>query len=118
MGSRSVGMAEEPHQCDDGDRVDAARRDSIHDTTLLWGGTLPQLFDLSRAPSTIGFWLRDFRWHNVRQLDAFCRESLSRQWAASARPAGLSAQLTIDLDSIIVAVFRRRKQGSEGWIRT
>jgi hypothetical protein len=87
--------------------------DSIDDTALLRVGALPQLFDLSRAPSTIGTWLRDFRWHNVRQLDAVSRELLARQWAAGAGPVDLSAPLTIDLDSTIVAVFGRGKQGAD-----
>jgi hypothetical protein len=32
--------------------------DNIDDTALLRSGALPQLLDLSRAPSTIGTWLR------------------------------------------------------------
>ena len=44
--------------------------DSIDDTGLLRAGALPALFDDTRAPSTIGTWLRAFRWHNVRQFDA------------------------------------------------
>jgi hypothetical protein len=95
--------------------------DSIDDTALLRVGALPQLFDLSRAPSTIGTWLRDFRWHNVRQLDAVSRELLARQWAAGAGPVDLSAPLTIDLDSTIVAtgqvVFSRLRGGAAGAAR-
>jgi hypothetical protein len=86
--------------------------DSIDDTALLRTGALPQLFDATRAPSTIGTWLRDFGWHNVRQLDAVSRELLARVWAAGAGPADLSAPLTIDLDSTIVPVFGRSKQGA------
>jgi hypothetical protein len=87
--------------------------DSIDDTALLRAGALPELFDLSRAPSTIGTWLRDFKWHNVRQLDAISRELLVRQWAAGAGPADLAVPLTIDVDSTIVPVFGRSKQGAE-----
>ena len=86
--------------------------DSIDDAALLRAETLPDLFDLSRAPSTIGSWLRDFRWHNVRQLDAVSRELLARLWAAGAGPADLSAPMTIDVDSTIVPVFGRSKQGA------
>jgi hypothetical protein len=86
--------------------------DSIDDTARLRAGALPDLFDLSRAPSTIGSWLRDFRWHNVRQLDAVSRELLARLWAAGAGPADLSAPMTIDVDSTIVPVFGRSKQGA------
>jgi hypothetical protein len=78
--------------------------DSIDDTALLRAGALPQLFDQGPAPSTVGTWLRDFRWHNVRQLDAISRELLARQWAAGAGPADLAGPLTFDLDSTIVAV--------------
>lgn len=87
--------------------------DSIEDAAVLRAGALPALFDLTRAPSTIGTWLRDFGWHNVRQLDAIGRELLARQWAAGAGPAKLAAPMTFDLDSTIVAVFGRGKQGAD-----
>jgi DDE family transposase len=87
--------------------------DSIDDTDLLRAGALPQLFDQGRAPSTIGTWLRDFKWHNVRQLDAVSREMLVRQWSVGAGPADLSASMTIDVDSTIVPVFGRGKQGAD-----
>ena len=86
--------------------------DSIDDTALLRAGALPLLFDDTRAPSTIGTWLRDFKWHNVRQLDAVSRELLVRLWAAGAGPADLGAAMTIDVDSTIVPVFGRGKQGA------
>jgi Transposase DDE domain group 1 len=86
--------------------------DSIDDTALLRTGALPALFDVTRAPSTVGTWLRDFKWHNVRQLDAVSRELLVRLWAAGAGPADLGAAMTIDVDSTIVAVFGRGKQGA------
>jgi hypothetical protein len=86
--------------------------DSIDDTGLLRAGALPVLFDVTRAPSTIGTWLRDFKWHNVRQLDAVSRELLVRLWAAGAGPADLGAAMTIDVDSTIVPVFGRGKQGA------
>jgi len=86
--------------------------DSIDDTAVLRAGALPRLFDVTRAPSTVGTWLRDFKWHNVRQLDAISRELLARQWAAGAGPVDLSAPMTLDIDSTIVAVFGRGKQGA------
>jgi len=86
--------------------------DSVDDTDLLRAGALPQLFDQGRAPSTVGTWLRDFKWHNVRQLDAVSRELLVRQWGAGAGPADLAGPLTIDVDSTIVPVFGRGKQGA------
>ena len=86
--------------------------DSIDDVAVLRAGALPQLFDLTRAPSTVGTWLRDFRWHNVRQLDAISRELLVRAWSAGAGPADLAAPMMIDVDSTIVPVFGRGKQGA------
>jgi len=86
--------------------------DSIDDTAVLRAGAADELFDLTRAPSTIGSWLRAHKWSNVRQLDAVSRELLARLWEAGAGPADLAGPLTIDLDSSIVPVFGRAKQGA------
>ena len=56
--------------------------DSIEDVALLRAGATPELFDQTRAPSTVGTWLRSFKWSNVRELDAVSRELLARLWAA------------------------------------
>jgi hypothetical protein len=48
----------------------------------------------------------------VRQLDAVSRELLARLWAVGAGPADLAGPLTIDLDSSIVPVYGRSKQGA------
>ena len=86
--------------------------DSIDDTAAVRVGAMPRLFDATRAPSTIGTWLRDFTWGNARQLDAVSRELLARLWAAGAGPADPAGRLTIDLDSTIVPVYGRGKQGA------
>src|SRR4051794_41253415 len=86
--------------------------DSIDDVAVLRAGAAGSLFDRTRAPSTIGTWLRAHKWSNVRQLDAVSRELLARLWAAGAGPADLAAPLTIDLDSTVVAVHGRAKQGA------
>jgi hypothetical protein len=86
--------------------------DSIDDTAVLRSGAGGELFDATRAPSTIGSWLRAHKWSNVRQLDAVSRELLVRVWAAGAGPGDLAGPLTIDLDSSIVPVFGRSKQGA------
>jgi hypothetical protein len=52
--------------------------DSIDDVDLLRAGAAAKLFDRTRAPSTIGSWLRGFKWFNVRQLDAVSRELVGR----------------------------------------
>ena len=86
--------------------------DSIDDVAVLRSGGTGSLFDATRAPSTVGSWLRAHKWSNVRQLDAVSRELLARLWAAGAGPADLSAPLTIDIDSTIVEVQGRKKQGA------
>lgn len=86
--------------------------DSIDDVAVLRSGATGSLFDATRAPSTIGTWLRAHKWSNVRQLDAISRELLARLWAAGAGPADLAAPLTIDIDSTIVEVQGRHKQGA------
>jgi hypothetical protein len=86
--------------------------DSIDDTALLRAGAADGLFDDTRAPSTVGSWLRAHKWSNVRELDAVSRELLARLWAAGAGPADLGGPLTVDLDSSIVPVYGRGKQGA------
>jgi len=86
--------------------------DSIDDTAMLRAGAAAELFDSTRAPSTVGSWLRAHKWSNVRQLDAVSRQLLARLWAAGAGPTDLSGPLTIDLDSSIVPVYGRGKQGA------
>ncbi len=47
-----------------------AGTDSIDDMNLLRHGGMGRLFDRMYAPSTLGLFLREFRFGNVRQLDA------------------------------------------------
>ncbi len=86
--------------------------DSIDDVAVLRAGAAVELFDATRAPSTIGSWLRAHKWSNVGQHDTVSRELLARLWAAGAGPADLTGPLTIDLDSTIVPVQGRSKQGA------
>jgi len=86
--------------------------DSVTDTALMQAGATGELFDQLRAPSTIGSWLRSFKWSNVRELDAVTRELLARLWAAGAGPGDPAGPLTFDLDSTICPVYGRAKQGA------
>jgi hypothetical protein len=52
-----------------------AGADSIDDCDVLRAGAASELFDDTRAPSTVGTWLRAFRWSHVRQLDAVARHA-------------------------------------------
>ena len=74
--------------------------DCIDDADALrTGGTASALGCVVKAPSTLGIFLRSFRWGHVRQLDRVSRELLARAWAAGAGPG--DGPLTIDLDSTI-----------------
>ena len=74
--------------------------DCIDDADVLrTGGTARTLGGTVKAPSTLGTFLRSFRWGHVRQLDRVSRELLARAWQAGAGPG--DGPLTIDLDSTI-----------------
>ena len=61
--------------------------DCIDDADVLrTGGTAGALGCVVKAPSTLGTFLRSFRWGHVRQLDRVSRELLARAWAAGAGP--------------------------------
>jgi hypothetical protein len=66
----------------------------------------------ARAPSTIGSWLRAFKWAGVREFDAVTRELLARLWAAGAGPVDPTGPLRVDLDSTICPVYGRAEQGA------
>ena len=85
--------------------------DCIDDADALRaGGTAGVLDCLVKAPSTLGTFLRSFRWGHVRQLDRVSRELLARAWQAGAGPG--DAPLTIDLDSTICETYGLDKQGA------
>ena len=61
--------------------------DCIDDADALrTGGTARTLGGTVKAPSTLGTFLRSFRWGHVRQLDRVSRELLARAWQAGAGP--------------------------------
>jgi hypothetical protein len=85
--------------------------DCIDDAAALRaGGTEQVLGFVVKAASTLGTFLRSFRWGHVRQLDAVSRHLLARAWAAGAGPG--AAPLTIDLDSTICETYGLAKEGA------
>ena len=85
--------------------------DCIDDTDALRaGGTGRVLGFTVKAASTLGTFLRSFRWGHVRQLDRVSRELLARAWAAGAGPG--ADPLTIDLDSTICETYGLQKEGA------
>ena len=63
-----------------------------------------------KAPSTLGTFLRSFRWGHVRQLDQVSRELLARAWGAGAGPG--ADPFTIDLDSTVCETYGLQKEGA------
>ncbi len=85
--------------------------DCIDDADVLrTGRTASSLGCVVKAPSTLGTFLRSFRWGQVRQLDRVSRELLARAWAAGSGPG--DGPLTIDLDSTICATYGLAKEGA------
>ncbi|MFO7531227.1 MAG: IS1380 family transposase [Candidatus Limnocylindrales bacterium] len=86
-----------------GDHIDHANALRAGDTGRVLGFRI-------KAASTVGTFLRSFRWGHVRQLDRVSRELLARAWAAGAGPG--DEALTIDLDSTICETYGLAKQGA------
>ena len=89
-----------------------AGADSIADMDLLRHGGMGRLFDGVRAPSTLGTFLRAFRFGHVRQLDAVAARFL----AGLARHAPIIAAgepvTYLDIDDTVRATFGYAKQGA------
>ena len=89
-----VDLGDAPGRANTGDKIVTlvasalAGGDCIDDADVLrTGGTASALGCVVKAPSTLGTFLRSFRWGQVRQLDRVSRELLARAWAAGPDPA-------------------------------
>ena len=107
---KHVDLGDAPGRANPGDKLltlvasALAGGDCIDDADALRaGGTAGVLGCVIKAPSTLGTFLRSFRWGHVRQLDRVSRELLARAWAAGAGPG--DGPLTIDLDSTICETY-------------
>ena len=110
-------LGDAPGRANTGDKIMTlvasalAGGDCIDDADALRaGGTAGVLDCLVKAPSTLGTFLRSFRWGHVRQLDRVSRELLARAWAAGAGPG--DGPLTIDLDSTVCETYGLAKEGA------
>ena len=85
--------------------------DCIDDTDALPSGSTGRVQGcVVKAPSTLGPFLRSFRWGDIRQLDRVSRELQARAWAAGA---GLGdGPFTIDLDSTTCETYGLAKEGA------
>jgi Transposase DDE domain group 1 len=85
--------------------------DCIDDAGALGAGSTARVLGFTlKAASTLGTFLRSFRWGHVRQLDAVTGHLLGRAWAAGAGPG--DAPFTIDLDSTICETYGLAKEGA------
>ena len=114
---RRLDLGRAPGRANTGDKVMTlvasalAGGDCIDDADVLrTGGTAGAIGCVVKAPSTLGTFLRSFRWGHVRQLDRVSRELLARAWAAGAGPG--DGPLTIDLDSTICETYGLAKEGA------
>ena len=112
---RHLDLGDAPGRANAGDKMltlvasALAGGDCIDDADALRAGrTSSVLGCMVKAPSTLGTFLRSFRWGHVRQLDRVSRELLARAWAAGAGPG--DGPLTIDLDSTICETYGLAKE--------
>jgi hypothetical protein len=89
-----------------------AGADSIADMAVLRHGGMRRLFTGIRAPSTLGTFLRGFRFGHVRQLDAVAARFLIGL-AGQAPLIATGAEITyVDTDDTVRATYGYAKQGS------
>ena len=89
-----------------------AGADSIGDMDLLRHGGMPRLFTGVRAPSTLGTFLRAFRFGHVRQLDAVAARLLAGLARHAPIIAAGEAVTYLDIDDTVRATFGYAKQGA------
>ncbi|HKP07815.1 MAG TPA: IS1380 family transposase [Microbacterium sp.] len=90
-----------------------AGADSIDDMNLLRHGGMGRLFERTYAPSTLGSFLREFRFGHVRQLDAVASRVLGNLTADTPLLRVRDGErVMVDLDDTIIEVHGYQKQGA------
>ena len=89
-----------------------AGADSIDDMAILRHGGMRRVFDSCYAPSTLGSFLRSFRFGHVRQLDAVASRALIGLAGQAPLLPGLDQYCLLDVDDSILEVHGYAKQGA------
>jgi hypothetical protein len=89
-----------------------AGADSIDDLDLLRHGGMGVLFTGARAPSTLGTFLRAFRFGHVRQLDAVAARVTARLARVTPLLPGADQVAYVDVDDTVKRVHGYAKQGA------
>jgi hypothetical protein len=111
-----VDLGDAPGRANPGDKLltlvasALAGGDCIDDADALRGGGASAVLGHTvKAPSTLGTFLRSFKYGHVRQLDRVSRTLLARAWEMGAGPG--SSPFTIDVDSTICETYGLAKEG-------
>lgn len=86
--------------------------DSIDDLDVLRHGGMARLFTGIRAPSTLGSFLRLFRFGHVRQLDAVAAGLLARLVTATPVLPDADQAVFVDVDDTVRQTYGYAKQGA------
>ena len=112
-----VDLGDAPGRANTGDKMMTlvasalAGGDCIDDADALrTGGTVGALGGTVKAPSTLGTFLRSFRWGHVRQLDRVQPGAAGTGLGSRGRTR--DAPLTTDLDSTICETYGLAKEGA------
>src|SRR3954467_15486207 len=89
-----------------------AGADSIDDMDLLRHGAMDRLFTGARPPSTLGTFLRAFRFGHVRQLDAVAARLLAQLAVRTPLLPGGDRVAHVDIDDTVRATHGYAKQGA------
>ena len=89
-----------------------AGADSISDMRVLRLGAMARLFDGVRAPSTLGTFLRAFRFGHVRQLDAVAARFLTGLTRHAPLITSTAEVTYVDVDDTVRSTYGYAKQGA------
>ena len=118
LADQHVDLGDAPGRANAGDKLltlvasALAGGNCIVDADALRAGSTERVLGcVVKAPSTLGTFLRSFRWGHVRQLDRVSRELIFRAWQSGAGPG--DEPLTIDIDSTVCETYGLCKEGAQ-----